>query len=360
MKHLFIILISAMACTHHAQTMKLIPVHAGSKAGTCHFESGKKQHVMCYALEYTPNASGVLTSYTTGFFISCTSLGSPVVKNISCSMTDNVNLINGCEANGLILLSASGNSGNPNNNWIKTGEPVILHQICFSIPMGESITIREDPVTDLTTSIDLEDENLLTEYPAFEETVIKKQRPDISRPSFLDFKGIPAGGNIAQLDWTTPVEVGTSHFVVERSTDGKDFVEIGRVENKESTGRINSYQFLDRNALIGKNFYRLQQVDFDGTTKMSPVRHVSFMEKPFEVKVSPNPANEFIIVEIQSPLNESVIKLYDQTGKIVVDEKVEGKLLKTKLDVAKLLSGQYTLTVETSNDKFSENVVILH
>ena len=360
MKQLFIILLCATTLTLQAQTMKLVPVHPGMATGTCHFETSKKQQYMCYALEYTPNASGVLTSYTTGFFISCTSMGSPVVKNLSCSMKDNVSVINGCESNSLILLSASGNSGNPTGNWIAAGVPVILHQICFSIPMGESITIREDPVTDLTTSIDLVDENLLTEYPSFEETVIKKQRPDISRPSFLDFKGVPAGSNIAQLDWTTPVEVGTSHFVIERSTDGKDFVEIGRVENKESTGKINNYQFLDRNALIGKNYYRLQQVDFEGKTKMSPVRHVSFSERPFIVKVSPNPANEFIIVEIQSPVSESIIKLYDQTGKVVIDEKVEGKLLKTKLDVAKLTSGHYTLSVETSNDKYSENVIILH
>ena len=73
MKQLFIIFISAMAVTLQAQTMKLIPVHAGMKAGTCHFENAKKQQLMCYALEYTPNASGVLTSYTTGFFVSCTS-----------------------------------------------------------------------------------------------------------------------------------------------------------------------------------------------------------------------------------------------------------------------------------------------
>jgi hypothetical protein len=360
MKQLFIIFISAMAFSLQAQTMKLIPVHAGMKAGTCHFENAKKQQLMCYALEYTPNASGVLTSYTTGFFVSCTSLGMPVAKNLSCSMTDNVSVINGCESNGLVLLSASGNSGNPNNNWIKAGEPVILHQICFSIPMGESITIREDPVTDLTTSIDLENEDLLTEYPVFEEVVIKKIRPDISRPSFLDFKGIPAGSNISQLDWSTPVEVTTSHFIVERSADGKEFSEIGRVESSQSTGRISSYQFFDKNAATGKNFYRLQQVDVDGKIKMSPVRHVTFSEKPFSVKVSPNPANEFIIVEIQSPGNESVIKLYDPSGRVVLDEKNEGKFLKTRLDVSGLLAGQYTLTVETSNDKFSENVVILH
>src|SRR5687768_17509619 len=156
----------------HAQTMKWIPMTAGMATSSCPIDKSKKQQLLCYALEYTPGATGTLTSYTTAFFITCTSLGSPVVKNQSCSMTSNVNLINGCEGNGVVLMNSSGNSGSLANNPVVAGMPVLLHQVCFSIPVGESILITEDQVTDLTTSIDLVSEDVITEYPTFTETTV--------------------------------------------------------------------------------------------------------------------------------------------------------------------------------------------
>src|SRR5688500_17376117 len=87
MKNIFLILIAVLPFASNAQTMKWVP------------SQSVKQHLLCYSLEYTPNVSGVLTSYTTAFFISCTSAGSAVVKNESVVMNNHVNLIDGCLLN---------------------------------------------------------------------------------------------------------------------------------------------------------------------------------------------------------------------------------------------------------------------
>ncbi len=354
------ILLSSMTSVIHAQTMKWIPMEAGMAKGPCTIETGKKQQQLCYVLQYTPEVSGVLTSYTTGFFISCTSMGSAVVKNQSCTMINNINLVNGCDKTGIVLMNSSGNSGSTTNSKVEAGVPVILHQVYFSIPYGESITIKEDPITDLTTSIDLANGGSKTEYPAFAEMTIRRERYDASRPLWLDFKGITAGDLISQLDWSTSEETNNSHFVIERSTDGNEFTPIGRVEAIERPAHINSYQFFDKAALLGKNYYRLQQVSQDGKAIFSPVRSVIFSENVFTVKVSPNPANKFLLVDIQSPVAESSIKLIDPTGRIVIDEKNDSKLLKTRFNVEKLSPGIYTLMVETDQDKFTDKVVIVH
>ena len=348
MKNILLTLIIALPFALNAQTMKWVP------------SQSVKQHLLCYSLEYTPNTSGVLTSYTTAFFITCTSSGSPVVKNESVVMTNNCHLIDGCTQNHLVLMNSSGNTGSGMNNTVAAGVPVILHQVCFSIPNGESITIREDETTDLTTSVDMASGGSVTEYPDFAEMVIQKHKPHISRPLWLDFKTVIAGNFTTQLDWTTSDESNNSHFIIERSLDGNDFTAIGRIDATANPGRINSYQYLDKTAILGKNYYRLQQVNQEGKITYSPVREVTFLEKPFSVIVTPNPADQFLLVDIQSPSGESRIKLIDPSGTIVIDEKNDSSLLKTRLDIEKLPSGRYTLIVETDKNKFTENIVVIH
>jgi hypothetical protein len=243
---------------------------------------------------------------------------------------------------------------------VEEGVPVILHRVCFSIPYGESITIKEDPVTDLTTSINLTNGLFKTEYPDYTEFKIRRDRPDVSRPLWLDFKAIPAGDFVAQLDWSTSKEVNNSHFVIERSIDGNIFIPLGNISATEKPLHVNSYQFFDKQAVEGDNYYRIIQYDNEGNAKPSPVRIVKFSGKAFAVHFTPNPANDYLLVDIQSPVAGSTIKLIDAAGRIVMDEKNENKLLKIRLDVKKLNPGIYTLLVETDQDKFSDKVVITH
>ncbi len=353
-----IIIISLAIITGRAQTMKWIPMEAGMASGPCAVDNSHKQQQLCYALQYTPAASGTLTSYTTGFYVSCTSMGSPISKNQSCTMINNVHITNGCDASKIVLMNSSGNSGT--NTKVESGVPVILHEVCFDIPYGESITIKEDPITDLTTSIDQLNETPKTEFPSYEEITIRRDRYDESKPMLLDFKGIPAGDYVAQLDWSTSLEKNNSYFNIERSFDGNEFEQIGQLNATEKPGPVNSYQFFDKAARPGKNYYRLQQVDIDGKDQYSPVRTVDFAAEVLTVHLSPNPADDYLEVAIQSPTSKSHIKLIDATGRVVVEEKNDNKLLTVKLDVKKINPGTYTLVVETDMDKYAEKVIIAH
>lgn len=65
------------------------------------------------------------------------------------------------------------------------------------------------------------------------------------------------------LSWSTASEQNNSHFVVERSTEGRRFTQIGIVQGKGNTSEVQHYAFLD-SAPSPKGYYRLKQVDFDG------------------------------------------------------------------------------------------------
>ena len=74
-----------------------------------------------------------------------------------------------------------------------------------------------------------------------------------------------------QLTWATASEVNSASFVVERSADGASFGSVGSVAAAGTSTTARSYQYLDAAAPAGASYYRLRQVDQDGTVAYSPV-----------------------------------------------------------------------------------------
>ncbi|MBK8832285.1 MAG: hypothetical protein IPN60_15795 [Saprospiraceae bacterium] len=194
--------------------MRWIPViNTPAKFGKCAFDVDKEGKTQCYVLEYVPAVSGILTSYTAGFFVSCTSLGSAISDNQSCAMSSNIRLFNGCSTVGQILMSSSGNTGLAINNQIEAGVPVIIHQVCLTIlSVNQSLSMKIR-VLDLTTSVDILGGGFATEYPTYEKAVFHRKRLDDDLLSdFLDFVGTPAGHLISKLDWSTTPSNKSSDF----------------------------------------------------------------------------------------------------------------------------------------------------
>lgn len=90
------------------------------------------------------------------------------------------------------------------------------------------------------------------------------------------FSAKAAGAN-AQLDWVTSAERNNAFFDILHSTDLKNFESLGKVNGKGTTSARNTYSFTHFNpdpAVI--HYYKLRQVDFDGTYADQPVRSVQF------------------------------------------------------------------------------------
>lgn len=91
------------------------------------------------------------------------------------------------------------------------------------------------------------------------------------------------------LTWATASETNSAYFVVERSLDGRTFAPLGQVPAAGHSTTPRSYQLLDAalppQALL---YYRLRQVDLDGTATYSPMRVVALPGR--ELALFPNPA----------------------------------------------------------------------
>ncbi|MDO7877818.1 Ig-like domain-containing protein, partial [Hymenobacter sp. ASUV-10] len=104
-----------------------------------------------------------------------------------------------------------------------------------------------------------------------------------------------AEGSTARLAWVTASEKNAARFEVERSADGKQFGKIGNVTAQGSTARRSAYAFVDATPPAGTSYYRLRQVDRDGSASYSPVRALTIGGQA-SLTLYPNPARTAVAV----------------------------------------------------------------
>ncbi|TAE04409.1 MAG: hypothetical protein EAZ95_20645, partial [Bacteroidetes bacterium] len=110
--------------------------------------------------------------------------------------------------------------------------------------------------------------------------------------NLIDFSANLMGDKIAVV-WTSVGEGTTSHYKVQRSIDGVNFVSIGAVDAKNVAGYAN-YEFIDTNLPVGVKqiFYRLIIVNKDGLEKKGSVVSVEIPSiENFDLKLKPNPVS---------------------------------------------------------------------
>jgi hypothetical protein len=163
----------------------------------------------------------------------------------------------------------------------------------------------------------------------------------------------------ALVEWTTASELNNSHFEIERSEDGTEFEKIGEVEGSGDSNRLLNYNFVDRNPAKGYNYYRLQQVDFDGRTTTSEIKFVSFedfSEERDSYSVYPNPTTEYLFVK--GLLEGDRIQLFNLTGALLLEMDASTT---QQIFVGDLESGTYLMSAISSDGELltTERIVIL-
>ncbi len=152
------------------------------------------------------------------------------------------------------------------------------------------------------------------------------------------------------LNWQTTNENNTSHFEVQRSTDGKLFFTIGKVKSFNQR-TINSYNFMDKNLPSGTLYYRLEQFDNDGKSTFSPIRSIEKSDK-FYYEMSPNPTRDVLTINGSADYNmDMTVEIFNETGMQVYQKKqsvTEGAFQHT-INMADLADGLYFVNLHLPN-----------
>lgn len=130
--------------------------------------------------------------------------------------------------------------------------------------------------------------NVIMEGPGL-PSQIKPTNPGALPIELISFNAT-ANQNQVDLTWITGSEKNNDFFTIERTVDGIDFEEVGKVSGQGNSSIQNEYSFTDFRPKNGVSYYRLKQTDYNGESEYFEVKSVHIENGEFVSNVYPNPA----------------------------------------------------------------------
>jgi hypothetical protein len=169
--------------------------------------------------------------------------------------------------------------------------------------------------------------------------------------TLLEFYG-EYNNNKTNLFWEVAKELNNDYFLVQRSSDGINFIDIGKVKGRGTVNTTGNYMFTDASPLNNVNYYRLAQFDFDGKVTYSNI--LVFQPGIVNVTVAPNPFTGNTTLAI--PSDEKLeIEILDLTGRLV--HTITKETEQQKITVGENLSqGTYILRIVLQGQVFTSRI----
>jgi hypothetical protein len=175
----------------------------------------------------------------------------------------------------------------------------------------------------------------------------------------ISFQAKKQANNIL-ITWQTTSETNNAYFLIERSFDGINFTTIGEIAGNGTISTIKKYDFVDTEAQEGLNYYRLNQVDYDGTSSLSKIitqKYISNLN--LVVKIYPNPSygrEVYIKIENIKEAEEVKVKVYTAQGQEILNREIlfQGDEIKI---VEQLTNGVYFIELVTKEFNFKDVLI---
>ena len=175
---------------------------------------------------------------------------------------------------------------------------------------------------------------------------------------FVAFNGNLSGDHVT-LDWATATETENDYFQVERSNDGLTYTAIGRVTGAGDSQDELSYTYLDYDYQPGANYYRLRQVDFDGTEDFSDVIQVTAPTASTSFAIFPNPATTSGAINFQMgkgwELERVTVDIFSASGRLVTTLNGASGLNRP---IGELATGIYAVRVSDGKQTVTERLIV--
>jgi photosystem II stability/assembly factor-like uncharacterized protein len=164
-------------------------------------------------------------------------------------------------------------------------------------------------------------------------------------------------GNQIFLEWRTASELNNNGFEIQKKKNNNDWNSIGFVEGNGTTTDYNNYFFVDTDPISGLNYYRIKQIDYDGTASYSEIRSINF--QPINDLIAlgnyPNPFNSQTNIVFNIPNDGEVeLKVFNILGKEVDKnnyKSLNAGINKINYSMQKLSSGVYFYTIIYNNKR---------
>ncbi|AHJ99539.1 T9SS type A sorting domain-containing protein [Hymenobacter swuensis] len=151
----------------------------------------------------------------------------------------------------------------------------------------------------------------------------------------------PTGGVLCE--WQTAQEVNNDRFIIERSTTGQDFLPIGTVKGTGTSSVSQQYQYSDAQPPVQTTYYRLRQLDTDGTEAFSSVVTVATVSGTAPVVLTPNPGTglyQLVLPAANSTVQAEVLN--------VIGARVQSVDSDGRIDLQQQPNGVYIVRIRTA------------
>jgi len=179
--------------------------------------------------------------------------------------------------------------------------------------------------------------------------IVKSTAALITLPvEFISFTGRLLPDNTVRLEWQAIPDQQHDYFEIEKSADGANFISIGRGPATPP------YWGTDTAPFTGNNFYRIKQVDKDGTISYSNTIVVYYAQLRSIVSIYPNPVNDVLHIKLSvAKADQYFISITDLAGRKVQEERLiaTGTELSGDIDMRRQAAQLYILTIRNSKNE---------
>jgi glucose/arabinose dehydrogenase len=176
----------------------------------------------------------------------------------------------------------------------------------------------------------------------------------------LDFSAM-LDRDAVQIRWTTATEQDNDYFMVQRSIDGDSFEDLIRQPSLGNSSELQSYRATDERPVPGRSYYRLKQVDLDGSMTFSSKVEVSVAAESFLIFPNPGNAKQGFNVQVFGHSGSNYqVQLLNTMGQVVFTDQAvgssDGSVIAVPAD--RLSPGHYLMRIYNPTEQWTEKVIL--
>ncbi|HZW40196.1 MAG TPA: T9SS type A sorting domain-containing protein [Ignavibacteriaceae bacterium] len=171
--------------------------------------------------------------------------------------------------------------------------------------------------------------------------------------------------NSVQLNWSTATELNNFGFDVEKSLDNKNWNKISFVNGNGTSTTIKHYSVIDKDVKSNKYYYRLKQIDNNGSFEYSKTIEVNLAKSlTFNLAQNyPNPFNPSTVIAFSVPTSENVkLTVYNSIGqavKVLVNDYKEAGSYKVTFNASDIPTGIYFYKLESGSFSQMKKMILI-
>jgi hypothetical protein len=172
---------------------------------------------------------------------------------------------------------------------------------------------------------------------------------------WIDFTATPSHQEVI-LNWKTFLELNNDYFIIERSKSGDQWTPLSKIRGSGNSTSEIDYNTIDEHPFSGVSYYRIRQVDFDGSYTYSGIQKISRGNSE-DILIYPNPASQYLNINM-SNLYQPTLTLYNSLGQEII-YRSSGNEKNLHIDTSDLSSGIYMLMIEADGILVKREKIII-